>query len=96
MEIREEAGDCHRMEAREMAGHRRLRKGAKKAESTQNSNSNPLILSIYLRDSTSVDSSLSNLAMKRNPPNELQLDELRPGNFSLEIPFKKGRLSADL
>lgn len=82
MEIGEEAGDYRRIEAREMAGHRRLRK----AESTQNSNSNPLILSIYLRDSTSVDSSLSNLAMKRNPPNELQLDELRPGDFSLEIP----------
>lgn len=40
-----------------------------------------------LRDSTSVDSSLSNWAMKRNPPNELQLDELRPGDFSLEIPM---------
>ena len=38
MEIREEAGDYHRIEAREMAGHRRLRKGAIQAESTQTPN----------------------------------------------------------
>lgn len=71
MEIREEAGDYHRILASTAT------KGS--YSSREHSNSKPLILSISLRDSTSVDSSLSkDLAMKRNPPNERILDELRP------------------
>lgn len=83
MEIREEAGDYHRIEAREMAGHRRLRKGATQAESTQNSNSKPLFS--FSKEIAPASTLLfqKTLAMKRNQPNERILDELRPGDLSL-------------